>query len=258
MENFELVIVGSDEVWNLCHPWYGGQGIFFGRGLPAESVVSYAASFGNYSAWWGIGDEWKLELEKNFDAISVRDENSRAIVYWALGRDPDVVLDPCLLYPAVHEERERRFDSGYAVVYGHGFSNRFAEEFRRWTRSRGKKLVSIGYRNDWADEQFIAADPHEFASLIAGADAVATNYFHGCVFSLINRKPFVCETTEYRLNKVNDLMTLLGGERHILKGEWPSRAFDALLEAPPDAGIHARIAELRKSSEAYLERAIGV
>src|SRR4051812_34973041 len=32
MPNYELVIVGSDEVWNLLHPWYGGCGLFFGDG----------------------------------------------------------------------------------------------------------------------------------------------------------------------------------------------------------------------------------
>lgn len=37
---FGLVIVGSDEVWNLKHPWYGGCTVFYGEGLNACSRSS--------------------------------------------------------------------------------------------------------------------------------------------------------------------------------------------------------------------------
>jgi hypothetical protein len=33
IERFDLVLVGSDEVWNLSHPWYGGCPIFYGDGV---------------------------------------------------------------------------------------------------------------------------------------------------------------------------------------------------------------------------------
>ena len=54
MESYDLVVVGSDEVWNLHHPWYGGCSLFYGDGINARRLVSYAASFGNYSAWNGL------------------------------------------------------------------------------------------------------------------------------------------------------------------------------------------------------------
>ena len=39
-------MVGSDEVWNFRHPWYGGASIFFGDYCNADRLISYAASFG--------------------------------------------------------------------------------------------------------------------------------------------------------------------------------------------------------------------
>jgi hypothetical protein len=39
MERYDLVVVGSDEVWNLQHPWYGGCPLFFGAGVPARRCV---------------------------------------------------------------------------------------------------------------------------------------------------------------------------------------------------------------------------
>lgn len=32
IDGYDLVIVGSDEVWNLSDPWYGGRPIFYGDG----------------------------------------------------------------------------------------------------------------------------------------------------------------------------------------------------------------------------------
>ena len=46
-------MVGSDEVWNFRHPWYGSKPIFFGDGLNADRLVSYAASFGKFNETYG-------------------------------------------------------------------------------------------------------------------------------------------------------------------------------------------------------------
>src|SRR5215203_4460279 len=40
-DQFDAVVVGSDEVWNLHHPWYGKYPIFYGDGLNADRLVSY-------------------------------------------------------------------------------------------------------------------------------------------------------------------------------------------------------------------------
>lgn len=31
MEDYDAVVVGSDEVWNLYHPWYGKHPLFYGE-----------------------------------------------------------------------------------------------------------------------------------------------------------------------------------------------------------------------------------
>ena len=40
--DYDAIVVGSDEVWNFRHPWYGSKPIFFGDGLKADRLVSYA------------------------------------------------------------------------------------------------------------------------------------------------------------------------------------------------------------------------
>src|SRR5690606_8925557 len=99
---WNLVIVGSDEVWNLRHPWYGNHAVFYGCGIDACRLVSYAASFGNQHATAPLSGTWAARLS-NFDMISVRDGNSARLVRDAIGSEPELVLDPCLQFPPAIE-----------------------------------------------------------------------------------------------------------------------------------------------------------
>lgn len=251
MEACDLAIVGSDEVWNLSHPWYGGRDVFFGRGIPARRVASYAASFGNYDAAAGIDPYWSEQLSR-FDAISVRDHNSGELVRAAIGREPAMVLDPCLQFPGSIDPGEALDLPPFAVVYGHSFSDSLGPAVRNWAQRRGLRLVSIGYRNDWADQQRLDAGPLEFAQLMAGAEAVVTNFFHGCVFALLNHKPFACAVSPYRSNKVRALTQTVGAERHLIEEGYPDKHLAELLDQPLSARIPQRIGRLRVESDGYL------
>lgn len=253
---FDVVVVGSDEVWNPVHPWYGRTALFYGDRIRAPRLVSYAASFGNHDASAGLQPVWAERL-RTFALISVRDDSSRAIVGDAIGVEPEIVLDPCLQFPVAPDEHDGDPSQGrYAAVYGHGFSESLVEEVGRWARRRNLPLVSVGYRNAWADRQWITAGPHEFARCIAQSEAVVTNFFHGCVFALRYRKPFVCEDSWYRGNKLRSLMARIGGEPHLLAYGTSAAACDRLLSEPLDPVIPDRIDDLRRRSERYLDRAL--
>src|SRR3954453_22904381 len=119
MDEYDAVVVGSDEVWNFRHPWYGSKPIFWGDGVKAQRIVSYAASFGNHSAWDGIHPAWARKL-KRFSALSVRDENSWHLVRNGIERNSELVADPCLLFPEAARTKPDK-NEPYALVYGHGF-----------------------------------------------------------------------------------------------------------------------------------------
>ncbi len=255
-EACDVVLVGSDEVWNLRHPWYGGKELFYGEGLNAGLLASYAASFGNQSASGGLDSYWSSRL-KRFDAISVRDRNSQALVEEATGRLPPLVLDPCLqfahLIPKIPIFPER---SPYALVYGHGFPDWLQRAIRDWASSQGVQLLSVGYENGWADEQLIEAGPMEFAAVVAGARAVVTNFFHGCVFALVNGKPFVTAPSDYRFNKVRDLVGALGAERHMVSQSTDAEEYGRILNGGLDPQIGHTIAALRVQSDSYLDHVL--
>lgn len=254
-EGLDAVVVGSDEVWNFRHPWYAGRPLFFGEGVGAGRLVAYAASFGNHDSSDGVHPDWARRLDA-FSAIAVRDDNSRRLVEASLGVSPDVVLDPCLQFDDPARRPPTEPDPKQAIVYGHSFAGWFAAAVRRWADARGVRLVSLGYRNDWAHEQWITAGPEDFARAMASARAVITNFFHGCVFALVNARPFVSALSDYRQNKVRDLTARVGAEGRLMGPDSPASAWAAALDEPLEAGISRRLDRLRRDSERYLDLAL--
>lgn len=249
---FDTVVVGSDEVWNFAHPWYAAQPIFFGDGLRRRRLVSYAASFGNHGGTLDVN--WAARL-RAFDAISVRDDNSRALVRNATGTEPALVLDPCLQFPAVLPDAEPSAGAPYALLYGHGLPEWFGAAARGWADARGVKLVSVGYPNAFAHESATDAGPLDFPALVAGACAVMTSFFHGTVFALHYGRPFIAAASPYRRLKLEGLTRSLGEEHRLVTHDTPAQIVADLLHQPPQAGD--RIDAARDRSARFLEDALG-
>jgi hypothetical protein len=170
-------------------------------------------------------------------------------------REPELVLDPCLLNPQPTKAKAERAEP-YALVYGYGFPAWLKTAARQWSDRTGIRLVSVGYSNEFADDQRIAEGPIEFARLVAGAHAVITNFFHGCVFALVHGKPWATAPSDYRAIKIPDLAAVVGAEDRLVNSQTRESTFAALLETPIRPAVEARIAELCARSEAYLDAAL--
>lgn len=257
MAFFDCVVVGSDEVWNLAHPWYGHKPIFYGEGLCTARLVAYAASFGHQSWVQGLPAAWADRLRR-FDVIAVRDGNSAALVARSLGKEAARVLDPCLQFAPSGGSMATDMTSprGYIAVYGHNFSAGFCERLLAHARRHSLRVLSIGYRNDWADAQWLSAGPEDFATAMAGARAVATNFFHGCVFALRHGRALLCESSPYRAIKIDDLLSSLDARHHLLDADTPRAHWDGLLAGPLSEAIGHRIVAARAASEAWLRTAL--
>lgn len=254
MNRYDVAVVGSDEVWNLLHPWYGNFPLFYGEGLRAERVISYAASFGNYPAIWGLSEEWSRRLN-NFDSISVRDENSWWLVKNATGQECPIVLDPCLQFDIKVPRANVAKEEKYIAVYGHNFTVDFVQQAKSAAARKNLPLISIGYYNNWTDDNIIDAGPVEFAQFISAAAGVLTNFFHGCVFSLRFQKPFACEASNYRSNKVQGLMTLLDGMHHFFNaGE--NDFIEKTLSKPITQRLLQNIEKLSRQSQEFLAESL--
>jgi hypothetical protein len=251
--DFDLIVVGSDEVWNLSHPWLGKVPLFFGEKLAPKRLVSYAASFGNYPAAEGLPTQW-IERLRRFDRISVRDHNSRELIERYVGVSPTLVLDPCLLAPTLGDAIPVRVrqEAPYVLVYGNRFEPELVKATREHAKSRGLQVISVGYRNDWTDRSILTAGPHDFVRLVNNAEGVVTTYFHGCVFSLRCERPFVAQLSKYRANKVAGLLSAVKATHRIHDASHHEQV-DTLLSTPVEPSVLAAITELRETSTRYLQ-----
>ena len=91
---------------------------------------------------------------------------------------------------------------------------------------------------------------------MAGASGVVTNFFHGCVFALVNDKPFATAPSPYRFNKVRYLTAALGATDRILSPEDADARLDALLATPPGQPVNESITDLRTRSRTFLDAAL--
>lgn len=254
IEEFDAVVIGSDEMWNFHHPWYAACRLFFGEGIRVRRLVAHACTFGSYPAARGLPPQWARRLQR-FDSISVRDHNAQDLLAQATGRTFPLVLDPCLQFAPARPDAPAA-DPSLALLYGHGFSPWFQRTAREWADRRGIRLVSIGYRNAWADEQSLDAGPGEFAAFVARAGFLLTNFFHGCVFALRHGKPFACEDSPYRSIKVRSLLRHLGCEDRLALESAGAEALAEVLDTPLPPSLGQRLAECRKVSDTSLADAL--
>src|SRR3954464_1163732 len=102
-------------------------------------------------------------------------------------------------------------------------------------------------------DQPLAAAPKVSARLVAGASAVVTNFFHGCVFALLNGKPWATVPSDYRSIKIPDLAAMLEAEHRLVDEHTSGQGFAELLETPILPQEAERVKDYRARSEAYLD-----
>lgn len=191
VNNYDFIILGSDQVWNRQYNgfdkvWYGG----FGN----VKWIGYAPSAGDC-----LFHKKEIELLKNqlvhYVAVSARENILSQTIQESLGINVPVVLDPSLLAnPNIWKEWEApQIDNKYIIVYQARESDdviRIAEHIASTTTNcrivpldNYPNISRLGY-------QRYVASPSEFISLIKNAYCVVTTSFHATAFSVILGTPF--------------------------------------------------------------------
>ncbi len=229
---YDRFIAGSDQIWNLTAPEFDAR--YFLPFAAPEKRYSYAASFGtsaipeNVRAWCAV------QLSE-FTGLSVREESGRQLIRELTGRDALVCPDPTLLLdrdewntiatPVPAEP--------YALLFLLQYNAELAEAAKKWSEKLGVslKVVTAAYMPRFGFEAWSGTGIEEWVGLIAGAQAVFTNSFHGAVFSLIYRRLLYIGLLEGNLSGRNGRITELmratgigdciGGEPRIApEDEW--------------------------------------
>ncbi len=183
---FDLVVLGSDEIWNPESAKNPHKKQYWGQGIKAEKKISYAAC--------AIGTSWKRLLMKmkplyELDAISVRDTPSKNTLKKIIKKDIQFVIDPTFLISYNLNAELLLIKEKYVFVYSYGLDSEQQKYVKTYANLNDLKTVVVGYEAQWADYN-LACTPKEWLTLFKYASYVFTTTFHGSVYSIIFEKGF--------------------------------------------------------------------
>ena len=209
----DCIVVGSDQVWREI---YGPciEDYFLGF-LPEGDKrvkVTYAASFGTADS--PISEDHLkncIPLAKRFSYISVREQSGMEIMKDIFGLDTKLHLDPTLLLSAEqYKFPVKDVEKGCLVSYILDETEdkiAISQEVSKALHLKNKKLRLDATSQD----DVVLPSIEEWLSSFANAKFVVTDSFHGCVFSIINHKPFIAIANKDRgLERFTSLLGTFG------------------------------------------------
>jgi len=262
----DCFIVGSDQMWNVDfvkrHAW---PFVFLDAFGDKALRIAYAVSFGR-----SIPEEFRDEigqLMRKFTAISVREQNAVEWVHELSGKEADYLCDPTLLW-----EKEY-YDALLPVVPIDLKSPYIFEYIIRATPNdilqdvkKHFKVAHVKADMCPSDQWFsritglqVKVSVEEWVQRIKCATFVVTDSFHGTLFSIIYQKPFLVLPLAGHLQSQNDricsILGFLGLENRVFDATTPT-SLSALLDSPiPWEDVHQRLAEWRKKTDVFFQRA---
>lgn len=229
LQSFDAIVVGSDQIWRpkyvdvLWHTNIQDAFLRFTKQWRGKRIA-YGVSFGTDDWVYSEKDTNECKkLLKNFDAVSVRESQGIELCTKYLGTNPELVLDPTLLlkkddYCSLLINSEIR--NKYLFNYILDESEEKTELLNQIAATKKLELRNIRIKS--TDKYAPVAEriiPPVEAWLdgIYNAEFVMTDSFHGCVFSIIFRKPFVAIANKRRgCSRFQSLFEMLGLEDHLI------------------------------------------
>jgi hypothetical protein len=249
---YDAVILGSDEIWNLRNSSFRHLPLYFGVGINTNNLITYAPSCDNTTLEQIRNDpnaQKGLSIIKHFSA---RDENLTGIIEALTGKKPALVLDPTLLLDNYNQVEEYVDLKGYVLIYTYGFNDNEVKSIIEFARAKNLKIVSAGFYYTWCDLN-LPVSPFSFLNLIKRADYVITSSFHGVIFSIINKKQFgVFANRRYKVEAILrqlDLNDRILDENNLIE--------DTIYKEIDFPKVNMIIDEKRRQSKEYLTSALG-
>lgn len=251
----DVYIAGSDQIWNTLFP-NGRDAAFYLDFAPKEAKkIAYAASF----ATRDVAKEYRpfvAQMLQNFDAISIREAISLPLLK-SLGYDNGVaVCDPVFLLAKEQWNAllpKEKICEKYLLVYDTEGSETLRNIACEIARKKKLKIYNISASSlEYADKDYWASSPVDFARLIREAEYVISNSFHACAFSLICEKNFCVVNRSEGINeRMKSLLADFGIEDRLVD------VFQTNLLSPMDySTIGIKIDSLINHSKAYLRQMI--
>jgi len=246
VEEFDVVVVGSDQVWNPEFLVYSDYAYLLPFRLKKWRKVAYAASIGasDLSSVPAKILNMYSKCLRDFDFVSLRERTHAKFLSKLIGKEVHHTLDPTLLMDSEWWYQQILNTGGitdldlepgkYVFVYNLSYDTLVKlESLIHELISEGIDIVAyamprLSVRGNISNFLFFTKallkdikfveyiDSFEFLWLVKNAKYIITNSYHGTIFSIIFEKPFVTIPFRGRSVRMFDLLDLLGLKHRIV------------------------------------------
>ncbi|GLU43208.1 polysaccharide pyruvyl transferase family protein [Allomuricauda sp. NBRC 101325] len=262
--NYDVIIVGSDQVWRKSYTQGLGYSYFLDFVPNGTKKVSYAASFG-LDHYEGSPNDIKIvsELLKDFDLITTREQSGVEICEKTFKVKADFVLDPVLLSDSIFEKfidrsNQNTFVTQYLldptdqkVSFVKNVSKYFDIPTKINYKQSNKPITLFNSIFKRSEETFPKVE--DWINGIANSTFVVTDSFHGVAFSILFKKQFVCIINEKRgKTRMSNLLGILGlNHVGVSEKDLDTLKVNDITEIDYEI-VNEKLSELRKKSLDYL------
>ena len=187
-EEYDMFIVGSDQTWNCGRLNFDGT-FFLDFVTDSKKKYSYAPSLSLNTIPEKYKDKYYNCLH-DYEFLSCREQIGAKVIEELVHKNVQPVLDPVFLIPRSEwfsiADKTMKLPVSYVFVYIIGEDISLLELSKLYAKVYHKEIFVI--YEDWTKNDGIG--PLQWLNLIACADIIFTNSFHGTAFSIIFQKQF--------------------------------------------------------------------
>lgn len=251
VNQYDLVIVGSDQVWN-SNITGEDKNYLLHNISPKVKKVSFAASVGVST----ITKEWQECLKNNlllFDIVSVRERSGYNLLKNILPEKVHQIPDPIFLFSKSEwkkRENEVTHKGKFILFYSLSRSDILKNKVKILSERTGVRIVSIHpfYKAGVIGEELCNIGPQNFLWLIDHAEWICTDSFHATAFSVIFEKKLV---VKYDAENGNRITSLLDSFRDMIVKS------DNVIGEYSFSDTSSRIKKLEMKGKAFINKCLG-
>lgn len=209
---YDYFVTGSDQVWHNWTDTVEELKFFFLQFANPHKRLCISPSFGFNQVPDSYEKYYKDGLSE-FSHLSCREESGVDLIEKLTGKSAQLLIDPTMMltkqdWEKIAKKPKTAISENYLLVYLLGNeSARTREIIKEIALSNQLQVVDVLDKNT----DFYLSTPDEFLGLLQSANLVCTDSFHGCVFSILFEKQFICfeRNGSNAENMENRLKTLL-------------------------------------------------
>lgn len=217
LDNFDRVVVGSDQVWNTRFLRHAPETTYFLDFLRSDDPLrrhSFSSCFGSCMQLPDLEPTIRSSL-RLFDSISVRNGFSANMVRSYAEREPEIVCDPTVLSDFTDIAGPSPTPEPYLLVYGVNMepAARLYAVAKPVAQKHGLRIVVLGGGKICTrpgDMSMEVAPPEQWLAAFRHATCVVTNSFHGLHFAMKYHKPFFAFGGGESARRLTDLLASRG------------------------------------------------